>query len=112
MLRIMNQPQTTPPDQSEPDADDIQPTSKGKYDIDKVDPTIAGYLGPEDGPFQCARCIHFDGQGSCNVVAGPIDPEGCCNLFQRGDEDVQNEDSEAVPAGGPTGPEGGQEQGY
>lgn len=46
-----------------------------------VDPVIAGYKGPEQGPFACSNCIHFREDGSCEIIAGPVDPEGVCNLF-------------------------------
>lgn len=45
-----------------------------------VDPAIAGYMGPEMGPFMCSNCQFFQ-NGSCAVVAGPIDPNGFCHIF-------------------------------
>lgn len=45
----------------------------------KTDPTV-DYMGPEHGPFRCGRCVHFRA-GACELVAGQIDPNGCCNLF-------------------------------
>jgi len=49
----------------------------------EVNPLIAGYKGPEDGPFQCGNCVYFGrhGEGTCAIVAGPIDEGGLCNLF-------------------------------
>lgn len=49
-----------------------------------VDPITAGYLGPENGPFRCGSCAHYKGEGVCEIVAGPIDEEGVCNLFTSG----------------------------
>ena len=43
-----------------------------------VDPAVARYF---DSSSMCSGCIHFDGQGACEIVAGPIDPEGICSLF-------------------------------
>lgn len=48
-----------------------------------VDPVVAGYKGPEMGPFMCGNCQFFnpDGSNTCSLVAGPVEPEGVCNLF-------------------------------
>jgi len=48
-----------------------------------VDPLVAGYKGPENGPFVCANCVFYGGQGegTCAIVSGPIDPAGICNMF-------------------------------
>jgi hypothetical protein len=46
-----------------------------------VDQLTAGYLGPEHGPFTCSNCVYFQDGGACQIVAGQIDPNGCCNLF-------------------------------
>lgn len=54
----------------------------------------SGYAGPDMGPFSCANCSHFDGQGSCDnekvmadpEVNGKVEADGCCNLFRPGDE--------------------------
>ena len=53
-------------------------------DSGKASPDAAGYQGADQGPFACASCEHFDGTSSCEVVAGPIEPQGCCNLFSKG----------------------------
>jgi hypothetical protein len=59
---------------------DEEPVTEGGGE---VDPIIAGYKGPENGPFACANCVYFGrhGDGTCAIVSGPIDPEGICNLF-------------------------------
>lgn len=44
----------------------------------------AGYQGPDQAPFECGNCSHFDGQGACELVNGAIDAKGCCNLFSKG----------------------------
>lgn len=51
--------------------------------IGKVNPAVAGYLPPEEGPFLCGRCSHFDGQGGCDIVSGEIHADGVCNLFEN-----------------------------
>jgi hypothetical protein len=61
-----------------------------------VDPAVARYLGPES---RCAGCIHFMDPGSCEIVAGPIDPQGVCVLWtpdQMLEEASLTEPDEAV----------------
>jgi hypothetical protein len=72
----------------------------------------SGYAGPENGPFECSNCIHFDGQGTCDnpqvqsdpEVQGKVEAEGCCNLFnpaQAGGDEEQGEGEEgAIPGAG------------
>lgn len=45
----------------------------------------AGYI--EDGPTHCSSCEYFDGKSACQKVGGDIDPGGCCNHWEAGDED-------------------------
>lgn len=60
------------------------PTAPAKFSADKVDPRIARYMTSDMGPFICANCDHFTEEGECEVVSGPIDPEGVCILFTPG----------------------------
>lgn len=48
-----------------------------------LDPMIAGYKGPEQGPFTCGNCVHFGAHGdrTCAIVSGDIDEMGICNNF-------------------------------
>ena len=62
-----------------------------------VSPETARYFGPEA---VCENCIHFVEPGSCEVVAGPIDPGGrCCNY--EADTDTETDEAadtlEAMP---------------
>lgn len=41
----------------------------------------AEYEGPEDGPFRCGNCKHFDGQNRCEIVTGKVEADGCCRYF-------------------------------
>ena len=69
------------------DADEIKETelrSSGKLDQDDLHVV---YMGPEDGPFQCAHCEYFRGPNSCIKVEGFIDPDGCCNLYESVEDD-------------------------
>lgn len=67
-----------------------------------VDPNIAGYQGPENGPFKCGNCMYFsqDQPNTCHIVAGAIEAEGCCNLFTAAGSGMQ----------GPTDEEQGPEE--
>lgn len=70
-------------------------------DNDPIGTSVAGYAGPEEGPFHCGHCIHFEeikeGDGRCNhpkVLKDPkiekkddkavVDENGCCNLYNPG----------------------------
>jgi len=99
-------PEAAPEAMAESEA---MPMEDPKFSGDKVDPGIARYMTSDMGPFICANCDHFTGAGDCEVVSGPIDPEGVCILFtppQGGDlegvaeevaptEDVPTEPMEA-----------------
>jgi hypothetical protein len=84
MIRIKDK--SVPPQVEEPIAPEMPveepPVDEGLIDTSVgsgvVDPEAARYMGPES---RCHACIHFDGTSSCEVVAGPIDPEGVCMLF-------------------------------
>ena len=72
----------------EVDAPDIEPeqaieeaASEPVTDTSKVSPQIARYMSADQGPFICANCTHFQDDMLCQVVSGPIDPEGVCILF-------------------------------
>lgn len=83
--------QPTPVDPNDPDNDgDDDSTPEGDTDNDggnpnagggQVDPNIAGYMGPDQGPFMCANCVHFQAPNACEIISGQVDHLGCCNLF-------------------------------
>lgn len=58
--------------------------SSGKRD--PHDPSV-NYFGPDQGPFRCGNCEYFLAPHSCKKVMGHISPDGCCNLFEKADED-------------------------
>jgi hypothetical protein len=68
----------------------------------------SGYATPDNGPFECANCIHFDGQGACDnpqvqsdpEVNGQVDAEGCCNLFKPAGEEQDEGEGESAPGPG------------
>lgn len=69
-----------------------------------VDPAVAGYKGPEMGPFMCANCQYFAGDTTCLLLAAPVDEEGLCNLFveAQGDQpeaEMPEESDEPEPEG-------------
>jgi len=89
---------------AEPEPDPNDPNEgmeqEGPESPGSIDPSIAGYMGPEYGPFQCQHCVHFLQPNACQVVAGDIDPEGCCNIFTPSSDNEQ-----AEPQGQPESPE-------
>lgn len=110
MLRIGQPPQAPPPPDAGPDPEMLAQLMQGgqdappdqapsKLDAQKTTQAISGYLGPESGPFQCGNCIHFEDPGSCGLVAGPIDPQGCCNLFEstKGPHDADHDIDQESP---------------
>lgn len=83
-----------------------------KFDADKVPQPMAGYMGPEAGPFECQHCEFFQEPNACGIVSGDIDPAGCCNNFcpsgkPEGDtpdgtpDDGATETPDAAPDEGP-----------
>jgi len=46
----------------------------------------ANYFGPDQGPFKCSHCEYFIVGGACKKVEGYIDPDGCCNLFEKAEK--------------------------
>lgn len=76
-------------DAQEPDTD-VDDQSEGDGSLS---PFTAGYMGPEEGPFMCKNCVYFaqKAPNTCHIVAGPIDPEGCCNLYTPAGEATDTE---------------------
>lgn len=80
------------------DAEDAQESKETTKAATKTpDGLPAAYQSPDQGPFECDNCEHFDGAGHCNkpeVVAeigdsddqglADVDPKGCCNYFEKG----------------------------
>lgn len=54
------------------------------------------YMSGKYGPFECANCCFFSAPDTCSVVAGSIDPLGCCNLYCPPNHDEPEDDLEAV----------------
>lgn len=64
----------------------------------------SGYATPDNGPFECENCIHFQPPNACDnpqvvtdpEVNGKVEPEGCCNLFSpAGNETPGGEEEES-----------------
>lgn len=64
-----------------------------KSDMAKASQEAARYLMPE---YRCGSCVHFLDAGSdvgeCEIVAGPIHPEGSCCLYEPDAEMLAPED--------------------
>lgn len=52
----------------------------------KVSKSSVAYQDQPDGGRRCALCAHFVQPGSCQIVAGPISPQGYCRLFTPGQQ--------------------------
>jgi len=50
--------------------------------VAKSTQTAVVYMKGDQGPFRCNHCEYFSAPKSCRIVEGPIDPTGCCNLYQ------------------------------
>lgn len=54
----------------------------------KVSKASVAYQDEPDGNRSCGACAHFAPPGTCQIVQGPISPQGYCRLFtparQRG----------------------------
>ena len=50
----------------------------------KISQKAVAYQDHPDGEKRCDRCTHFQAPSACNVVDGPIDPQGSCKLFVPG----------------------------
>lgn len=64
--------------------------------MDPSDPEVA-YMTGDQGPFMCSHCINFQQPNACSKVAGEIDPNGCCNLYESSET---TEGSQALPPEG------------
>lgn len=66
----------------------------------QVDPEVARYLEPN---YRCNNCVHFMEPGSCEIVAGPIDPEAVCSLYSPDTElmEAPDESQDELLAAGP-----------
>lgn len=51
-------------------------TSEAKLAQEQV-----SYQPTPKGERKCSGCVNYEGNGSCRVVGGPIDPEGWCRLW-------------------------------
>ena len=65
--------------------DDSKPSSKASKDeivpIHGHDTVL--YMDASEGPFRCDHCEYFKAPGSCELVAGSIDPAACCSLYEK-----------------------------
>ena len=47
----------------------------------KLPQNQVSYQDAPKGDKRCDRCVNYEGNGSCRVVAGPISPDGWCRLW-------------------------------
>lgn len=108
-LASLMQPKKTLPGGGGPANLQAQPTQNKT-----PDGGVAAYMSPDQGPFECDKCEHFDGNGNCNkpeVVQelgkndqglATVDPKGCCNYFEPG----QNSKTDNQPSSNAVKPYG------
>lgn len=65
------------------------------------------YRAANDPQTKCGTCSHFDGTSTCDIVAGMIDAEAVCDLFEPAKAGPagpgMNEGAGAPTDGGPPG---------
>ena len=71
-----------------------------------VDPMQVMYKdGAQRAMEACGNCKYYVAEGGCSIVAGPIDPEGICNIYapMEQEEEMSEEPmlEEEVPAEAP-----------
>jgi len=59
----------------------MPPAAAGVRDV-KISQTDAAYGPAYQAGQSCGNCVHFDGQGSCEIVDGPIDPTMVSDFFE------------------------------
>lgn len=71
---------TAPPPTAQPDTQSAPPAAaEGSGKLAKVQ---VQYQEQPNGEQQCSRCQHFvAASNTCNLVEGPINPEGWCTLW-------------------------------
>lgn len=101
-----------------PEATDVAPDAPTDAPMDDtqhapgggLNQQVAGYKGPEQGPFMCGNCQYYASHGpnTCEIVDGQIDEMGVCNVFTPSaghDGQDTGADTEAPPEEAPTVPE-------
>ena len=72
---------------------DDETSPEGSMGGGQVDPEVARYMEPN---YRCNNCVHFMEPGSCEIVAGPIDPEAVCSLHTP-DAEAMAPEAEEMP---------------
>lgn len=77
------------------------PMGQGKQAMGDVN-----YRAATDMAQSCGDCIHFQQPNGCELVAGNIDPQATCDLFEpaRGSDVLPPEPVGAPPGPPPVGP--------
>lgn len=55
-------------------------------------PMGAVHYRPADGIESCSTCVHFDGENTCDVVAGRIRPDGVSDLYEPAERENEPTD--------------------
>lgn len=91
------EPITHPDDPAETPGD-AEPDMDLGAKMAQVSPDVARYLGPDQ---RCKSCSFWMDQGECQMVSGPIDPEGSCSLYTALDSGGEGPAPEVAPEAPP-----------
>lgn len=73
-----------------------QDLGEGAMGGGSVSPMIVQYKTAQQRDMEaCGSCVHFQQDGSCEIVAGPIDPEGICNIYEDMEAGAPEEEAPA-----------------
>lgn len=50
------------------------------------------YMSASEGPFRCGHCEYYVTPRACTLVAGDIDPDACCSLYEKAPEGKDQKD--------------------
>jgi len=50
------------------------------------------YMSGNESPFRCGHCEYYVTPRACRLVAGDIDPDGCCSLYEKAPEGQDQKD--------------------
>lgn len=77
------------PFQAGPPRDQFTPQAPIELGRDRVEAAGTGKKSKQETNYRkgspkerCALCVHFDERGGCELVAGKIDADGVCDLFE------------------------------
>jgi hypothetical protein len=83
---------------SEPDT--LERQTSVEADANKLTKEEVSYRAAGRSATRCSSCAHYQGDGICAVVAGPVDPDGVSDMWEPRDKGLRDLVA-APPVGGP-----------